>query len=217
MNGGTVSIDHEAIAKAIVGVIVDWQNRLIQVITTSLSKAWEEAGRKWQESTAASYAKQQEVLLETWETVSQDWKTTATETSKNQQQTLDKMAAERESLQEEAKKLLSNMTNVLKSEQDSIKEILGTTTETVQKQHNMVQSYVGALQRAGGKLGELVQLQNKLEEGLLRAAGSDGLAAVLKDVRGALSTMDPALRKLVDKPIDVEVHFVAGPPAVTGG
>lgn len=216
-----VSFDFDAMRAQLVNTLastfISWQNQMTQAVLNSLSTSWEAAGKKWQDGIAESYARQQNTLLETWKEVSQDWEQKATESYKKQQESLDKISSERQSLQGEARNLISNMTNVVKAEQDGIKEIMGAAAETVNKQHNMVQSYVGALQRTAGKLEELIELQNKLETGLLQAAGSDGLAAVLKDVRGTLQVLDPALHKLTDKPIDVNITFSAGTPTASVG
>ena len=189
------------ILSQVVQVWIGASRQLTQNLADSLSKAWEEAGRQWSEGL-------------------QRFQEAADQNYAEQQATLEKMGEERKVLQTEAANLLSKMKGLLESEQDNLRKVLETeqraVTEAVQKQHNQVQQYVGAFLRHSGKLEELIELQNRLENDLLRAAGSDGLPAVLKDVRNTLQTLDPALHRLADKPIDVEVHFVAGPPAVTG-
>jgi hypothetical protein len=182
-----------------------WQQearKLAASLGESLSEAWQKAGESWfeglkslQEQVAENQARQQE------------W--------------FEKSAQERESLEQTTRGLLAQVRDLVQTEQESLRRVLeveqAAVTEAVQKQHNMVQGYVGALQRTGGKLGELVELQNKLEQGLLQAAGSDGLANVMGEVRDTLRRLDPAVVKLANEPIDVKVSFVAGAAATTQG
>ncbi|MFX0095422.1 MAG: MotA/TolQ/ExbB proton channel family protein [Candidatus Hodarchaeota archaeon] len=175
--------------------------KLAQSLAGSLTAAWEKVSREWFEG-----------IKRIQKEVSDHYVT--------QQDALNKMAEERQILQKEAASLLLNIQELYESMQDKIRKVLeieqSAVTEAVKKQHNMIQQYSGALNRVGGKLGELVELQNKLEDGLLRASGSDGLAAVIKDVRSTLQTLDPALHRLADKPLQVEVQFTANSPTVTG-
>lgn len=86
-----------------------------------------------------------------------------------------------------------------------------------ERQRASVESYSGALLSAAAKLEELIRFQHSLEEKLIRAAGSDGLAATLGGVREGLEKMDPVLRKLAEQPLDVKVHFVAGVASAVAG
>ena len=180
----------------------DESQRLATSLAGTLTDAWAKAGEQWfeglkalQEQIAANQSRQQE------------W--------------FERTAQDRVSLEATTGSVLGQVRDLIRTEQESLRSILEVeqkaVTEAVQKQHNMVQGYVGALQRTGGKLSELVEMQNKLEDGLLRAAGSDGLAAVISEVRDALRTMDPAIVKLANEPIDVKVSFVAGAISATQG
>jgi len=140
--------------------------------------------------------------------------------SHQQQTALDKVAEEAASLRQTIGALLPQMQALLESGQGSLVRSLSTEqaaiSEAVNKQHDMVQQYTGALLRASGKLEELAKLRVELEQGLVHAAGSDGIAAALKDLRHALAELDPALRRFAEKPIDVEVRLTAGPPVIAG-
>jgi len=187
-------------------------------LTQTLREFISSLGGAWQDEARALANSLSHSLKESWEKAGKDWFAGLSELKTSlsgQQSTLDQMAKERAGLQATAANQLAQMQKLFESGQIQLKQVLEVeqraVTEAVNKQHNMVQQQVGALLRASGKLADLVELQNKLEDGLLRAQGSDGLAAVLVEVRQALQTLNPVMSRLVDKPIDVAVHFVAGP------
>lgn len=190
--------DVRDVVKELVPGIEMWREEaqgLAKTLAEGLTKAWEHAGREW-----ANGVGQVTAAITTAQTKQEEW--------------LHQTVKEREAVEKSARTLLTQVRDLLQSEQDNLRKVLEVeqkaVTDSVQKQHNMVQQYVGALQRTAGKLGELVELQNRLEEGLLKASGSDGLAAALGEVRQLLQHLDPAVNKLANEPLNVEVSFVAG-------
>ena len=203
--GGLTEEELRPIIRELVPGIEAWQGeaqRLAAALAGSLTDAWGKAGEKWFEGLASL----QEQLVAN---------------QARQQEWFETMAQERAALDETVRGLMPQVRDLMQTQQDSLKQVLEVeqkaVTEAVQKQHNMVQGYVGAMQGTAGRLSELVELQNKLEEGLLRAAGSDGLARLMGEVRDTLQKLDPAIVKLANEPLDVKVSFVAGAVATTQG
>jgi len=203
--GGLSAEELRPIIRELVPGIEAWKDEaqhLAATLAGALTEAWTKAGEQWFEGLKSL---QEQVA----------------ENATRQQQWFDRTVQDRESLEETTRAVLTQVRDLVQTEQESLRSVLeveqNAVTEAVQKQHNMVQGYVGALQRTGGKLSELVELQNRLEEGLLRAAGSDGLATVIGEVRDTLRKMDPAVVKLANEPIDVKVSFVAGSVSAAQG
>lgn len=203
--GGLSAEELRPIIRELVPGIEVWKDeaqRLAATLSGALTDAWSNASENWFEGLKSLQEQ-------------------AVENQARQQEWFQRTAQDRQSLEETTRAVLTQVRDLVQSEQENLRSVLEVeqkaVTEAVQKQHNMVQGYVGALQRTGGKLSELVELQNRLEEGLLRAAGSDGLSSVIGEVRDTLRRLDPAIVKLANEPLDVKVSFVAGSVSAAQG
>jgi hypothetical protein len=198
-----VSRSEEPQQQSLVGLLPDieaWRQEardLAQKIAGSLMHAWEKAGQQWFDGLNG---------------LRKDMESDRAQ----QKEALERFAGERESFRKEGEGLLGGLKDVVEIERRTVHEAMQAERAAAEKmvahQAGMVQKYAATMVSVGSKLGELVELQHKLEDGLLKAAGSDGLAALLGEVRGALRTLDPALRRIVEKPLEVKVRFTAAAP-----
>lgn len=166
-----------------------------QALTDSLNAAWDRISREWQ---ANRQALQQE---------------TAGERLQLQTRIADLAAdlkTQGEHLFTQAQALAEER-NVLKEHLEAERRDL---SELLREQGAILKKYLEAYGPGDGKLATLLELQHQIEAGLTQIAERDGLAALLQDIRRTLATLDPALNRLVNKPLEVEVHFVAGAPKV---
>jgi hypothetical protein len=166
-----------------------------QALTDSLNAAWDRISREWQVN---RHTLQQE---------------TAGERLQLQTRIADLMAE----MKTQSEHLFSQ-TQALAEERNVLKEHLEAErrdlSEMLQEQGAILKKYLEADGPGDGKLAARLELQHQIEAGLTQIAERDGLAALLQDIRRTLATLDPALKRLVDKPLEVEVHFVAGVPKV---
>ncbi len=149
-----------------------------------------------------------------WASALQELRTDAAANCARQQETAGQLVQEREALRAEAARRFEEIQGLLAAERRNLEDVLETfrraTTETTEQQQALVQPYTQALLEAAGKLEQLIGLQVSLEQGLLRAAGSDGLSATLQRVQGMLEQMDPFMRRLASEPLNVRVQFLTG-------
>jgi ABC-type transporter Mla subunit MlaD len=160
-----------------------------------------------------------------WEETLRTTQQGAARDSAQQAQALAQISRDAAALREALTGLAPQLQRVLESAREELTRTVSDQqakiSGAVQRQHDQVQQFVGALLRAGGRLEELAQLRIQLEQGLVKMAGSEGITAALAaeraavtDLRDALKEMEPVLRRFSEKPIDVKVHLVAGPPSV---
>ncbi len=201
----------------------------IEIMTSGLREALRDAMREgipsieaWQRTANEFTRSLIEDLCHTWKTSSGDFFAGLKELVRDCEvqymhlhDLFEQMGWERRASQEEQVRLVAAVQNLLHSEQENLRLVVGeeqkAITEAVQRQHSMVQQYGSVLLSATDKLDAMLTLQYKLEEGLLRAAGSDGLIAVLKEVRGMLQNLEPMMQRLAGQPLDVAVRFVTVP------
>jgi hypothetical protein len=100
---------------------------------------------------------------------------------------------------------------VIAAQKNMIQDTRRQLLEVVEKQQGVVDRFAPALLEVGTRLDRLISLQIDLEAGLVRAAGSDGLAAVLGNVKELLEGLRPPIQRLATEPLDVAVRFVAAP------
>jgi hypothetical protein len=166
-----------------------------QALTDSLNAAWDRISREWQVNRQAL---QQE---------------TAAERLQLQNRITDLMTeikTQSEHLSGQAQALTA-ASSLLREHLEAERRDL---SEMLREQGLILIKYLEADGLEDGKLAALLELQHKLEAGLTQIAERDGLAALLQDIRRTLTALDPALNRLVEKPLEVEVHFVAGVPKV---
>ncbi|MBN2310799.1 MAG: MotA/TolQ/ExbB proton channel family protein [Candidatus Hydrogenedentes bacterium] len=225
--------EHQTLATAIRSALRDlvpgidtWKEesrQLSQALAESLRQAWKESGAAWFEGLnalhkrMAAYTAQFEKLQAA---TAQEHVQLRDDTARLVGEMKAMLGEEREHvrglLDAEQKSLLS----VLRAEQDGFRAYCESEKGALQGiaagQQQMVREYAALLTDVAGKLGSLVTLQNNLEGELLKAAGSDGLVSTMGQVKGLLASLDPVLHKLADKPLDVQVQFMAAPTVVQG-
>lgn len=132
-----------------------------------------------------------------------------------QKKTLDQMATERRELQATAQDLLRETAVLLREEQESIRRILTTEKEAIQadvhRHHDQIRGYTQALLAAQGRFQELVALQSRLETDLNATMGSGAVVASLAELRQTLALLEPAVARLTNESLKVEVRMVAVP------
>ncbi|MCX6844529.1 MAG: MotA/TolQ/ExbB proton channel family protein [candidate division WOR-3 bacterium] len=195
----------EAIRDALKGLVQDSdaqkarEQALVNALSDRLAEAWQRFGAEWSavaRGTERAHSEQSARQLEAWQQIGAE--------AAGLRQVLEGVAPQLKVALEAGQTALGQ---VLAGERQAIAEV-------AVKQHEAAQQYVAALAGTGARLDELARLRVELEQGLLKAAGSEGIAAALADVRRALAELEPALRRFSEKPVDVAVHFTAGPPTV---
>jgi hypothetical protein len=166
-----------------------------QALTDSLNAAWDRISREWQVN---RHALQQESAGERLQL-----QTRITDL-------MTEMKTQSEHLSGQAQALTA-ASSLLREHLEAERRDL---SEMLREQGLILIKYLEADGLEDGKLAALLELQHKLEAGLTQIAERDGLAALLQDIRRTLTALDPALNRLVEKPLEVEVHFVAGVPKV---
>ena len=168
---------------------------------------WRDEAEQLAVQLATSVAAPWQAAQQAWQTNFEAYRHEVTAQEARLQETQATLTAERQHLQQELASQMARAQAQLTTEQEQVKAMLLAQSEAVGEQQATVQQYTSALATTSSKLEALIALQHKLEDGLLRAAGSDGLAAVLQDVRLVLNH----LTQSISKPLDVEVHFSATP------
>lgn len=193
------------LSESVIEALRDFSNNIVEawvnqaktiptIMTESLLSAWNETSEKWfdgiqqiRQNSDEHYNKQKEII--------------------------DKLIEERQSLVDESRDIVSRVQKMLEIEQVNVGRILETERETIKeivdRQHNLVQRYSDSFNRAGSGFERLIELQNKLEQDLLNKVGSDGFIEVIREIKNTLDTLNPALMKFIEKPVEVYVRLMA--------
>lgn len=185
---------------------------LSRALTDQLLAAWTEASRKWFSGISNLSA----VLEERTADLTNNAVALRADVQTVQQAFMDSLSA----IEQSWKTHSEEMANVIQVEQAALSERVSSQNqaagELFERQQKLLDTCAGSLTYTADRVESLIELQNQLEQDLLKVAGSDGLVTTLREVQSLIATLSPVLQRLTEKPLDVEVKFLAVPGGATG-
>ncbi|OQY50496.1 MAG: hypothetical protein DRR08_11750 [Candidatus Parabeggiatoa sp. nov. 2] len=190
----------------------------------------------WKNEAQALSISLSESLSNAWQKTSSEWFNSINllreeigHKSSEQQKILEQIIAERQLFYQMTEEQRDKFKALLDSNDGSLKDALEIERETITKavesqaqyanqyteavsqisqtQQQLITSHIDEIAKLTQTQQQLITLQNKLENELIRVAGSEGLLAAIQGLRQMLQQLDPALQKLANQPIDVKVNF----------
>ena len=130
---------------------------------------------------------------------------------KNNQKIVTNIIQEGNDLRSTSKEVLHSINQLVQKEKDSLKEIFKIESHAIKeltlKQREQTQEYISTFADVQEMMKKLVDLEIKIKDELKTIKEYDSMTSVMNKLTEVLNNLDPAIKKIVEKPIDVNVQF----------